>query len=103
MDSDSTFDRRKFCSMQHVGVMVSTFSGFKLIGVMNMRNQFDRIPKAFSTILRARLRQKHVFLVSSCFDCMASLYTLSMEKHHQLLTHRERVARYQVDSLGLGC
>ena len=40
---------------QHAKVMASAFSGMRFIGDKNIRKRLDRIPKAFSTTLRARL------------------------------------------------
>ena len=44
-----------YYSIQQAITIVSTFSGFKHIGVIKMRKRFARMPNAFSTTLRARL------------------------------------------------
>ena len=47
---------KKLCRVQHAIVMDSTFTGVRPIGVIKTQKRLARIPIAFSTTLRARLK-----------------------------------------------
>lgn len=61
----SFLDLKKLCNTQQEKKdITSTFSGMRLIGVIDYLKRFDKIPKAFSTTLRALLNLYFNILLS---------------------------------------